>query len=131
MSVVRFIADQGTFYRVPIRSDLSNPRGQRFLAVQVAAREPTERQCRRAALDKRVRELFERSTGTYGSPRVHADLIDESWLYDSHITDASLHTVMVAIATSLRTLSRLCRIEIGMFLAMVVRRPFAGPRRRT
>jgi transposase-like protein len=42
-------------------------------------REPTDRQRRRAALDERVRELFERSQRTYGSPRIHADLLAEGW----------------------------------------------------
>ena len=49
------------------------------MAVKWLHREPTERQCRRAALDKRVGELFDRSKRTYGSPRIHADLLDEGW----------------------------------------------------
>ena len=79
MSVARFIADQRTFYRVPHALTCA------ILGVSVSwlykwlHREPTARQGRRAALDKRVRELFERSKCTYGSPRVHADLLDEGW----------------------------------------------------
>ncbi len=42
-------------------------------------REPTERQRRRAELDERVRQLFEASGRTYGSPRIHADLRVEEW----------------------------------------------------
>jgi hypothetical protein len=38
-------------------------------------RGPTERQRRRAALDATVRELFEASGRTYGSPLIHADLL--------------------------------------------------------
>jgi transcriptional regulator GlxA family with amidase domain len=37
-------------------------------------------------------------------------------LCDPHATDGSLHAVMAAIATSLRTLSRLWRNEIGITL---------------
>jgi len=79
VSVARFIADQRTFYRVPHAVTCA------ILGVSVSwlykwlHREPTERQCRRAALDKRVRELFDRSKRTYGSPRIHADLLDEGW----------------------------------------------------
>jgi putative transposase len=77
--VARFIADQRTFYRVPHTLTCE------ILGVSAAwlykwlHHEPTERQCRRAALDKRVRELFDRFQRTYGSPRIHADLIDEGW----------------------------------------------------
>jgi putative transposase len=79
VSVARFIADQRTFYRVPHAVTCA------ILGVSVSwlykwlGREPTERQSRRAALDKRVHELFVRSNCTYGSPRVHADLFDEGW----------------------------------------------------
>ncbi|HEY1443128.1 MAG TPA: IS3 family transposase, partial [Mycobacterium sp.] len=77
--MARFIADQRTFYRVPHAVTCS------ILGVSISwlykwlHREPTERQGRRAALDKRVRELFERSKQTYGSPRIHADLLAEGW----------------------------------------------------
>ena len=79
MSVARFIADQRTFYRVPHAVTCA------ILGVSISwlykwlHREPTARQGRRAALDKRVRELFERSKRTYGSPRAHADLLAEGW----------------------------------------------------
>jgi putative transposase len=79
VSVARFIADQRTFYRVPHTVTCA------ILGVSISwlykwlQREPTERQRRRAALDKRVRELFEGSKRTYGSPRIHADLLAEGW----------------------------------------------------
>ena len=79
MSVARFIADQRTMHGVPHTVTCA------ILGVSVSwlykwlNREPTERQRRRAALDKRVRELFERSKRTYGSPRIHADLRAEGW----------------------------------------------------
>ena len=41
-------------------------------------RGPTPGQRRRAELDRRVRELFEASGRTYGSPRIHADRA-EGW----------------------------------------------------
>ncbi len=79
MSVARFIADQRTVHGVPHTLTCA------ILGVSISwlykwlHREPTERQRRRAALDKRVRELFECSKRTYGSPRIHADLRAEGW----------------------------------------------------
>jgi putative transposase len=76
VSVARFVADQRTMYRVPHTVTCA------ILGISISwfhkwlHREPTERQRRRAALDARVRELFEASQGTYGSPRVHADLLE-------------------------------------------------------
>ena len=79
MSVARFIGDQRAFYRVP--------QAVRCAIVGVSVswfdkwrhREPTDRECRRAELDTRVVELFVASNRTYGSPRIHADLLDEGW----------------------------------------------------
>ena len=79
MLLEHLIAEQRTFYGVPHAVTCA------ILGVSVSwlykwlHREPTERQCRRAALDKRVRELFDRSKRTYGSARIHAVLLDEGW----------------------------------------------------
>jgi len=79
VSVARFIADQRTNYRVPHTLSCA------VLGVSVSwlhkwlDRPLTDRQRRRGELDKRVRERFEDSGRTYGSPRVHADLIAEGW----------------------------------------------------
>ena len=76
MSVARFIADQRTFYRVPHVFTC------RVLAVSPSwfykwrDRAPTARQARRALLDEAVREAFAASGASYGSPRVHEDLVD-------------------------------------------------------
>lgn len=76
MSVARFIADQRTFYRVPHAFSC------RVLAVSEAwfykwVKAPTTvRGQRRARLDEAVRLAFAGSGASYGSPRVHADLID-------------------------------------------------------
>jgi len=76
VSVARFIADQRTFYRVPHAFSC------RVLTVSEAwfykwVKAPTTaRGQRRALLDKAVRKAFAGSDASYGSPRVHADLID-------------------------------------------------------
>ena len=79
MSVARFVADQRTMHRVP------HVLACAILGVSVSwfhkwfHREPTERDRRRMELDQRVRQLFEASKRTYGSPRIHADLRAEGW----------------------------------------------------
>jgi putative transposase len=79
VSVARFIADQRTFYRAPHAVTCA------ILGVSISwfykwlQREPTNRERRRAKLDKRVAELFAASKRTYGSPRIHANLLDEGW----------------------------------------------------
>jgi len=76
VSVARFIADQRTFYRVPHAFSC------RVLAVSEAwfykwVKAPTTaRGQRRALLDEAVREAFAASGASYGSPRIHEDLID-------------------------------------------------------
>jgi putative transposase len=76
VSVARFIADQRTMHRVPHTVTAA------ILGVSISwfykwgGRGPTERAARRAALDARIRTLFTASQGTYGSPRIHADLLE-------------------------------------------------------
>ena len=76
MSVARFVADQRTMHRVPHTLTCA------ILGISICwfdkwiGRGPTDRQRRRVALDARVRELFEASGRTYGSPRIHADLLE-------------------------------------------------------
>lgn len=79
MSVARFIADQRTFYRVPYAACCA------ILGVSVSwlykwlERPATARQLRRGALDAEVLRMFDASRRTYGSPRVHADLLAAGW----------------------------------------------------
>jgi putative transposase len=79
VSVARFIADQRTMFRVP------HALCCRILGLSESwfykwiNRGPTDREQRRGELDAKVRELFEASKGTYGSPRIHADLIEAGW----------------------------------------------------
>lgn len=76
MRVARFIADQRTMRRVPHTVTCA------ILGISISwfykwfGRGPTEGAARRAALDATVRELFKASQGTYGSPRIHADLLE-------------------------------------------------------
>ncbi len=82
MSVVSFIASQRAEHGVP------HAECCQFLVVSESwfykwrDRAPKPCQRRRADLDQKVKESFEDSgwnSRTYGSPRVHADLMDADW----------------------------------------------------
>ena len=76
MSVARFVADQRTMHRVPHTVTCA------ILGISISwfykwfGRGPTERAARRAALDARCARCSRRRSGTYGSPRIHADLLE-------------------------------------------------------
>ena len=76
MSVARFIADQRTMHRVPHAVTCA------ILGVSVSwfykwvHRKPTATEVRRSELDAAVKAAFEASKRTYGSPRIHADLVE-------------------------------------------------------
>ena len=88
MSVARFIADQRTNYRVPHTVVCA------LLGVSLAwfykwlgrATGPsatnglhTKRDRRRESVDGAVRVMFAKKRGLHGSPRLHADLVDDGW----------------------------------------------------
>lgn len=79
MSVARFIADQRTFYRVPVAvccAILGLSVGWFYKWIKAPV---TDQLRRRRELDAKVRELFEASGATYGSPRIHRDLLEAGW----------------------------------------------------
>jgi len=88
VSVARFIADQRTVYRVPHTVVCA------LLGVSLAwfykwigrALGPgavsglhTRRDRRRDTVDRAVAVAFRKARGLHGSPRLHADLLDDSW----------------------------------------------------
>jgi len=79
VSVARFIADQRTFYRVPYAVCCAILGVSSSWAYKWLDRPPTARQQRRGELDAEVLKMFKASKGTYGSPRIHADLVAAGW----------------------------------------------------
>jgi putative transposase len=79
VSVARFIADQRTFYRVPYAVCCV------ILGISISwlykwlERPATPGQLRRGELDAEVRKMFQGSQRTYGSPRIHKDLLEAGW----------------------------------------------------
>ncbi len=82
MSVASFIASQRTEYRVPHAKCCDWLGVSESWFYKWHKREPTPREVRRGELDAAVRVSFDDSggtPGTYGSPRVFADLVEAGW----------------------------------------------------
>ena len=79
MSVARFIADQRTYYRVPVAvccAILGLSAGWFYKWIKNPV---TAQVARRRNLDAGVLAMFEASDRTYGSPRIHRDLLEAGW----------------------------------------------------
>jgi putative transposase len=83
VSVTAFIADQRTSHAVPHAVACRALGVSESWFYKWAARPPdqppTPSAARRAALDQAVAAAFRDSGGTYGSPRVHAELVTAGW----------------------------------------------------
>jgi putative transposase len=79
VSVARFIADQRTFHRVPHAFCCAILGVSQSWFYKWLHRPAAPRQRRRAVLDVKVAQLFAASGRTYGSPRIHADLLEAGW----------------------------------------------------
>ncbi len=90
MSVASFVAAQRTDHGVP------HVVSCRALGLSASwfykwrDRPPTPRHKRREALDAAVKASFEASDGTYGSPRVLADLREEGWKVAKKTVEGSM-----------------------------------------
>lgn len=92
MTVASFVAAQRTDHAVPHALTCRALDVSESWFYKWRHRPPTARQLRRAELDTAVKEFFDASDGTYGSPRVHADLIDAGWV----VTERTVATSMAA-----------------------------------
>lgn len=90
MSVVSFVAAQRTIHRVPhaLTCRLLGVSESWFYKWRNA--DPTARQRRRDELDEAVKESFDASGGTYGSPRVLDDLKEAGWRVSKKSVEASM-----------------------------------------
>jgi putative transposase len=79
VSVARFIADQRTYYRVPVAvccAILGLSAGWFYKWIKNPV---TAQVARRRDLDAGVLAMFEASDRTYGSPRIRRDLLEAGW----------------------------------------------------
>jgi transposase InsO family protein len=91
VSVARFIADQRTFYRVPVAvccAILGLSIGWFYKWIKAPV---TPQLQRRRELDAKVRELFDATGRTYGSPRIHRDLLEAGWSVGENTVADSMH----------------------------------------
>jgi hypothetical protein len=90
VTVAGFIASQ--------RTDFGVPHAVACRALDVSEswfykwhdRLPTARDRRRAELDAAVKKFFDDSGGTYGSPRIFADLVEAGWKVSVNTVAASM-----------------------------------------
>jgi putative transposase len=93
MSLAAFIASQRTDHRVPHAAACRALDVSESWFYKWRDREPTPAQRRRTELDAKVKEIFEDSggePGTYGSPRIHAELRDLGWVVSEKTVAASM-----------------------------------------
>jgi transposase InsO family protein len=99
VSVARFIADQRTKYRVPhtVVCALLGVSLAWFYKWVARANGPsgasglhTPRDRRRDTVDRAVRVAFDQARGVHGSPRLHADLVEDGWVVSEKTVAASM-----------------------------------------
>jgi len=90
MSVVSFVAAQRTEHGVPHALTCRAVELSESWFYKWRNRGPTRRQQRRADLDAAVKRRFDASGGTYGSPRVRADLLEDGWRVSKKSVEASM-----------------------------------------
>ena len=96
MSLAAFIADQRTSHRVPVAVSCRALEVSESWYYKWNDRPPTKRQQRRAGLDAAVKELFDASDGTYGSPRILTDLRETGWTVSKKSVEASMRRQQLA-----------------------------------
>ena len=122
MSLAGFIADQRTDHGVPHAVCCRALRVSQSWFYKWRDRPPTPAERRRAALDAAVRASFEASAGTYGSPRVYADLVAAGW-------QVSVNTVAASMARH-QLVARVRKRRVNLTRPDRNRRPFPDLLRR-
>jgi putative transposase len=93
MTVASFIAAQRAEHKIPHAVSCRALEMPESTFYQWRDRPPTPRQERRARLDAAVKKSFDDSggiPGTYGSPRVFEDLVEDGWVVSVNTVAASM-----------------------------------------
>lgn len=90
MTVAGFIASQRTEHGVPVAVACRALEVSESWFYKWQDRPPTARDRRRLELDAAVPRSFDASGGTYGSPRVFDDLVEEGWRVSVNTVAASM-----------------------------------------
>ncbi len=99
MSVAAFIACQRTEYGVPHAVSCRALGLSESWFYKWRERLPTARQVRRAELADKIREFFDASGGTYGSPRITLDL----WAAGYRVSENTVARLMAELGLAGRT----------------------------
>jgi len=131
MTVASFIAAQRTVHRVP------HVKCCRWLSVSESwfykwrDRPLTPRQVRRGRLDQAVKASFDTSggvPGTYGSPRVHEDLVEDGWNVSVNTVAGSMARQSIQGRSPKRKRRNLTRPDKAAApIADLVKRDFSAP----
>jgi putative transposase len=90
MILAGFIADQRTTFGVPHTVTCGALGVSESWFYKWISRGPSAAQLRRERLDEAVKKFFDESGGTYGSPRILADLRDAGWTVSKKTVEASM-----------------------------------------
>lgn len=90
MSVVSFVAAQRTEHGVPHALTCRALEVKEAWFYKWLDHEPTPREIRQGDLDIEVKRIFELYDSTYGSPRIHAELVDDGWCVGENTVAASM-----------------------------------------
>jgi len=90
MTVASFIASQRAEYRVPHVTSCRALEVSESWFYKWRDRPPTPRQVRRARIDEAVKKSFDDSDRTYGSPRIHTDLVEDGFEVSEKTVAASM-----------------------------------------
>jgi putative transposase len=131
MSLAAFIASQRTCHRVPHAVACRALDVSESWFYKWRDRPPTPAQQRRAELDAAVKAVFEDSggnPGTYGSPRVYAELRDQGWVVTKKTVAASMarQDLVARPKKRFRCLTRPDKRAVPF--PDLVRRDFSAPR---
>lgn len=97
MTVAGFIASQRTEYGVPHAVACRALEVSESWFYRWHDRPPTARDRRRTELDAAVKQSFDDSGSTYGSPRIYHDLIDAGWKVSVNtVADSMVRQALVA-----------------------------------
>ena len=104
MSVARFMADQRTWYRVPVAFTCLILGLSVSWFLQVAGPAAHQDQQRRAEVDAAVQVEFEEHRSLHGSPRLYVDLREAGWtVTEKTVADSMRRQGLVARRSSVAT----------------------------
>ena len=128
MSLAGFIASQRTEFGVPHAVACRVLEVSESWFYKWRDRPPTPRQRRRSELDAKIKAIFDGSGGTYGSPRVHAELVAQGETVGANTVAESMRRQRLVARAPKRARRGLTRPDKSKApFADLLRRDFTAP----